>query len=62
MHPKKAPLSQLFKNGENFQFSKINYSSKKITKEIQALKKEQEVIRKSGEVDINELRKFIINI
>ena len=44
----KAKMSDLFKNGDNFKFKEVDYSSKKMQKEIDKLKKER--IRKSSEL------------
>lgn len=38
----KASLSEIFKNGENFQFKKVDYNSPKITAECEKLRRMRE--------------------
>ena len=47
----KASMEELFKDGENFKLKQVDYSSKKMIKQIKKLKEQQEKVRKSGEVD-----------
>lgn len=58
----KANMSDLFKNGDNFEFEKIDYNSKKIIKELGCVEKIQRNIRKSGDIDLNELRKIVFRV
>lgn len=50
MAERKATMADLFKNGENFEFNKVDYSSNDMKKQIERIKKEQERIRKSAEL------------
>lgn len=56
----KADLSQLFKNGKDFQFKAIDYSKdKKVIKDLEKLRKKQREIMESTKVDFEELRKIV---
>lgn len=54
----KVPLSELFKNGENFQFKKIDYSSRKIQRDLKNLREQKEEIMKSLNFPLEEMRKI----
>lgn len=54
----KVPLSQLFKNGENFEFKKIDYSTKKATRMMEKLRKEKEEPLKSLYFPLHEMEKI----
>ena len=41
---KKATLDQIFKNGKDFKFAKVDYSTKQIGRETALLKRRQEEI------------------
>lgn len=55
-------MDQLFKDGEDFAFKNVDYSSEKVEKDIEEVTKIQEKIRKSTEVDLNELKSFIFKV
>ncbi|EKD25257.1 MAG: hypothetical protein ACD_80C00092G0001 [uncultured bacterium (gcode 4)] len=59
---KELNMRKIFKTWPFFTFNKVDYGSPKITIEVKKLKKEQKEIAKSGEVDREKLKKFIINI
>lgn len=60
---KKAKSSkEIFKNGDNFEFQKVDYNSSEITKEVELLMKKQDGIIESSKVDLNELRKITFDI
>ncbi len=54
----KVPLSQLFKNGENFKFKKIDYSTKKETRITRKLQKEKEEALKGLNFPLEEMRRI----
>lgn len=47
----KAKMSDLFKDGDNFQFKKVDYSSKKMAKKIKKLQKLRDKLMKETQVD-----------
>jgi hypothetical protein len=57
----KAPLSELFKNGENFQFNKIDYSTEEATKNSERLRKEKEEPLKSLYFPLHEMEEIRFN-
>jgi hypothetical protein len=59
---KATSLKEIFKNGDNFEFSKINYSSKYVCKDVAKIKMKQHKITEEYKVDLNELRKFTFDI
>ena len=62
MVKKAKSMNNLFKNGKNFEFKKIDFSSKKVSKDVKKLKKKQTELLKSMEVDIEELKKIKFTI
>lgn len=62
MQTQKVQLNQLFKSGKNFKFKKVDYNSTRISVEAKEIKIKQAEIRKSAEVDLNELKKLIFTI
>ncbi|MCX6753116.1 MAG: hypothetical protein NTW62_02115 [Candidatus Nomurabacteria bacterium] len=62
MPEQKASMYELFKNGPNFEFKKIDYSSPKITKEVEELKKQKEKIQNQAKVSIWELQQIVFTI
>lgn len=59
---KAKSLKEIFKNGDNFQFKHIDYSSEEITKETEFLKKRQDEIIESSKVNLDDLRKITFDI
>jgi hypothetical protein len=59
---KAKSLKEIFKNGDNFQFNKIDYGSPEITIETLELKKKQDEIIESSKVNFNELKDFTFDI
>jgi hypothetical protein len=59
---KKAKLSELFKDGENFQFGKVDYESEEVQKEIEEVVKQQQEVLDSMKVNLNDLRKITFDI
>ncbi len=53
----KASLTDLFINGADLQFSKIDFTSKKVKKEISNIKIEQEETIRKTIIDIEKLKK-----
>lgn len=59
---KKATMKEFFKNGENFQFGKVDYESEEVQKEIEEVKKRQQEVLDSMKVNLNDLRKITFDI
>jgi len=58
MAEERVTLDQLLKDGDAFEFNKIDYSSESFSKAVVKLKKKQKEILKSAEVDLNELSRI----
>lgn len=59
---KAKSLKEIFKNGDAFEFQKVDYISSNITKDVEKLKKKQDEIIESSKVDLNELRQITFDI
>jgi cytochrome c556 len=54
MKEQKATLDQIFKDGKDFKFKKVDYSTDEVGRETARLEKKQEEIRQSAYVDLND--------
>jgi len=54
-------LSSLFKNGNNFKFKEIDYSSPKIRKELREMASKKSEIGKTTDYSIYDLEKITLN-
>ena len=61
LNPQKVEFDKLFKKGFNFRFRKVDYGSAEFTRDVELLEKKMNQSQRHGEVDLNDLRKFIIN-
>ena len=59
---KAKSLKDLFKNGNDFEFKKVDYGSPEVSEDVERLKKKQDEIIEQSKVDLNELRKITFDI
>lgn len=58
----KADLKDIFKNGKDFKFKEVDYSTPEEVQSIEKLKTEQDKIIRQKDVDWHELSKFRFTI
>ncbi|MDB5024313.1 MAG: hypothetical protein JWP78_2068 [Mucilaginibacter sp.] len=57
-----ATMSEIFKNGEDFEFKKVDYSTQKISTEMKRVKEIQNDIRKSADADLTSIKHINFDI
>jgi len=60
--PVKATLKELFKNGDDFTFGNVDYSSPEVSEEIQKVKEQQEKVLDEMKVDVEKMKRFKFDI
>lgn len=58
----KDNLSKIFRNGNDFKFKTVNWTTKKLKKIITKLRKERKITLESAKIDIEELKKIKFDI
>lgn len=59
---KAKSLKEIFKNGDDFQFRQVDYSSPEVSKDVERLKKKQDEIIEQSKINIEDLRRITFDI
>jgi hypothetical protein len=57
----KLDLSKMFKNGNNFKFKDVDYSSQKVKKELSELSNQKREIEKTTDYSVCDLERITLN-